>query len=57
MKEKFLASILILLVLFNILDGDFSNPSFFDWIKFVLMLLCFIILIFGGKYEAKRDKK
>ena len=43
MKIKTLRILLIALVVLNILDGDFANPSVLDWIKFVLLAVCLIL--------------
>jgi len=43
MSTKFMKQInyiLIALVILNILDGDFSNPSILDFIKFALLGYC-----------------
>ena len=40
MKVKNIRILLIALVILNILDGDFANPSILDWIKFVLLAIC-----------------
>lgn len=42
MKLKMIRILLIALVVLNILDGDFSNPSILDWVKFLLLTVCFI---------------
>ena len=43
MKVKTLRILLVALVILNILDGDFANPSVLDWIKFVLLTVCLIL--------------
>ncbi|WP_277255843.1 hypothetical protein [Negativibacillus massiliensis] len=43
MKVKTLRILLVALVILNILDGDFANPSVLDWIKFVLLAVCLIL--------------
>lgn len=43
MKIKTLRILLIALIVLNILDGDFTNPSILDWIKFVLLAVCLIL--------------
>ena len=43
MKVKTLRTLLVALVILNILDGDFANPSILDWIKFVLLAVCLIL--------------
>ena len=40
MKSK---TLLIALVVLNILDGDFANPSVLDGIKFILLAVCLIL--------------
>lgn len=51
--KQLLFIILIALVVLNILDGDFTNPSWLDYVKWVLFILCFALL---GKdiYDEKR---
>ncbi|MCL2225790.1 MAG: hypothetical protein FWB96_12555 [Defluviitaleaceae bacterium] len=44
MKRKTIAIILIGLVILNILDGSFNNPSLLDWAKVPLFILCFVLL-------------
>ena len=48
MKLKMIRILLIALVVLNILDGDFSNPSILDWVKFFLLAVC---LIFSFRKE------
>lgn len=43
MKIKTLRILLIALVVLNILDGDFANPSIWDGIKFILLAVCLIL--------------
>jgi hypothetical protein len=43
MKIKTLRILLIALVVLNILDGDFANPSVLDGIKFILLAVCLIL--------------
>ena len=43
MKIKTLRILLIALVVLNILDGDFANPSVLDGIKFILLVVCLIL--------------
>lgn len=43
MKIKTLRILLIALVVLNILDGDFTNPSIWDRIKFILLAVCLIL--------------
>jgi hypothetical protein len=40
--------IIVALVVLNILDGDFSNPSTLDYIKFALMAIVLILSIKKG---------
>lgn len=53
MKNKFIGIILIAIVLLNIIDGDFSHPSFLDIIKILLLVICFILLI---KKEKRNEE-
>lgn len=43
MNKKSINILLIMLVILNILDGDFSNPSILDIIKIILLIVCFIL--------------
>ena len=43
MKVKSIRILLIALVVLNILDGDFANPSILDFIKLALLALCLIL--------------
>lgn len=43
MKDYSIRILLIGLVLLNLLDGDFQNPSTLDWVKFSLLALCLIL--------------
>lgn len=43
MKRKQINILLIALVLLNILDGDFAKPSVLDFIKLILLAVCFYL--------------
>ena len=43
MNKKSINLLLLALVVLNILDGDFSHPSFLDIAKFVLLIICFYL--------------
>jgi len=45
MNKNLTTIILIALVLLQILDGDFVNPSVLDYIKFVLLAVALILNI------------
>ncbi|MCR2044636.1 hypothetical protein NSA23_11015 [Anaerosalibacter massiliensis] len=43
MKQKHITFILVGLVILNILDGNFKNPSTLDYIKFILLAIALIL--------------
>jgi len=43
MNKKGINILLAALVLLNIIDGDFLNPSCLDVVKIVLLIICFIL--------------
>ena len=43
MNKKSINFLLSALVVLNVLDGDFSHPSFLDIVKFALLILCFYL--------------
>jgi len=45
MKYNFTTVVLIALVILNILDGDFTNPSWLDYIKFILLAIALVLSI------------
>jgi hypothetical protein len=51
--QKFATIILIAIVILNIIDGDFSNPSYLDYIKMILIAVCFILMMIGGKKNGR----
>jgi hypothetical protein len=51
--QKFATIILLAIVILNIIDGEFSNPSYLDYIKMILIVLCFIFMIVGGKKDGR----
>ncbi len=52
MKQKFITIILIALIILNILDGDFANPSALDYIKLGLIA---VALIFNFIPEKRKS--
>jgi len=52
MKKKSIAAILLVLVVLNIIDGSFNNPSILDWIKLPLFIACFVLLFRKDKLNA-----
>jgi hypothetical protein len=40
-----LTVIVVALLVLNIFDGSFSNPSIFDWVKLSLFSLCLVLLL------------
>lgn len=49
MKQKYISIILIGLVVLNILDGSFKNPSTLDYIKFILLGAALILSLLVEK--------
>ncbi len=49
MKQKYISIILIGLVVLNILDGSFKNPSTLDYIKFILLGAALILSLLVDK--------
>jgi hypothetical protein len=45
MKNKSVLIILGVLVIINILDGNFAHPSPLDWVKFALMALVVVLYV------------
>lgn len=43
MNRKKINVLLAALVVLNVLDGDFSKPDVLDIIKFILLIICFIL--------------
>jgi len=43
MKSKYITVLLFALVIVQILDGDFKNPSALDFIKFVLLVIALVL--------------
>jgi len=48
-RDNFIKIILVGIVLMDIINGDFTNPSILDIIKWVLLIICFVLL-------QRRDK-
>jgi hypothetical protein len=49
--------ILVAVVLLDILDGDFVRPSVLDIVKWVLLVICIVLLIAGGMHnEPKKNQ-
>lgn len=44
--------ILIAIVILDIIDGDFKNPSALDIIKLILIIVCYVLL-FANKGAKK----
>lgn len=51
MKQKHITFILVGLVILNILDDNFKNPSTLDYIKFILLVIALILSILLKKNE------
>ena len=49
MKQKYISIILIGLVVLNVLDGSFKNPSTLDYVKFILLAAALILGLFNIK--------
>lgn len=45
MNKNLTTVVLVALVLLQILDGDFSNPSMLDYIKFLLLAVALVLNI------------
>ncbi|EDT84947.1 hypothetical protein CBB_2577 [Clostridium botulinum Bf] len=45
MKQKYITIILIAIVILNIFNGDFINPSLLDCMKFTLLIIALILNI------------
>lgn len=54
MKKNFITIILIALVILNIVDGDFKNPSTLDYIKFIILSIAIILNMIASAY-SRRD--
>ncbi|MCR2043177.1 hypothetical protein NSA23_03500 [Anaerosalibacter massiliensis] len=55
MKRKFISFILIGLVILNILDNNFNNPSTLDYVKFILLAIALILNIKLARREWSID--
>ncbi|QNO14908.1 hypothetical protein HYG86_09045 [Alkalicella caledoniensis] len=49
MKTNLISIILVGLVVLNILDGSFQEPSAFDYVKFVLLAAALILSIIKAR--------
>jgi hypothetical protein len=49
MKNNFIKTLLIALVVVNVLDGDFVNPSILDYIKFFIIGIALILSIINDR--------
>jgi protein-S-isoprenylcysteine O-methyltransferase Ste14 len=49
MKHNLITIVLVALVVLNILDGDFANPSWLDYIKFALIAVALILSFIAGR--------
>ncbi len=49
MKQKYISIILIALVILNIMDGSFKNPSTLDYVKFILLAIALVLNILVSK--------
>jgi len=56
MKPKFTSVVLVSLVLLQIFDGDFKNPSELDYIKFVLLAVSLVLCILSHIINKRRKK-
>jgi len=45
MNYHFTTIVLVALAIINIIDGDFASPSWFDYIKFVLLAAALVLSI------------
>ena len=52
-RDSLIKIILIAIVLMDIMNGDFTNPSMLDIVKWILLIICFI-LMFRRDRNAKR---
>lgn len=53
-KNNYTTVVLIGLVVLNIIDGDFKNPTLLDYVKILLMIICLALTI-GGNHGRKKD--
>jgi len=57
MKGQTIKILLVALVVINIIDGDFQNPSVLDIIKFILLAVCLILsFVKGHENESERNQ-
>lgn len=49
MNNNFIKILLITLVVVNIVDGDFINPSILDYIKFFIIGTAFVLSIVNDR--------
>jgi hypothetical protein len=57
MKGQTIKILLAVLVVINIIDGDFQNPSALDIIKFILLAVCLILsFVKGHENESERNQ-
>jgi Mn2+/Fe2+ NRAMP family transporter len=56
MNKNFIIIILLALVILQIMDGDFSNPTVLDFVKFVLLAFA-IMLNLWLLWRGKNDKR
>lgn len=49
MKNNFIKILLVALVVVNIVDGDFANPSILDYIKFLIIGIALILSIINDR--------
>lgn len=52
-KLKDWALLVTIIVFFDILDGDFDDPSVFDIIKWILVIVSYIIIFKRSRLEEK----
>ncbi len=56
MKENnILKSILLLILVLTVVDGEWRNPSVLDIIKIVLLVIALIVTFKGGKQNDNRS--
>jgi hypothetical protein len=53
MTRKITNVLLAALVVLNILDGDFINPSWLDFVKLGLFVICFALNNWRSEKDAK----
>ena len=48
-RDNLIGLILVGIVLMDIMDGDFVNPSILDIVKWLLLIICFALVLRRNK--------